>query len=74
MLSLLKSLGRRSLTEREELLPGTSRYLVRGKAVLSLAMEVQERLETGWSWSITVRPGWLWSVQRWSQKEKLRRG
>ena len=58
LLSLLKSLGRRSLADSEDPLPaGTSRYLVRGKAALSLLMELQDKLITGWSCSITVRKG-----------------
>ena len=45
--------------------------LVRGKVASSLSWEVQASLATVSRPAITVRPGWRWSRQMCSQKEKL---
>ena len=83
LVCLLKSLGRSSLAGREVLASsGTVKYLrsqevtgrdglyphlVRGKAASSLSLEVQGSLMTASRCCLTVRPGWWWSWQMWSQ-------
>ena len=42
-------------------------HLVRGKAASSLSWEVQGSLITASRSCLTVRPGWWWSRQMWSQ-------